>query len=130
MRRFAFKKLIRDKIIDNMINSGQKPVYHVMDDKEYLLELKKKLAEEVQELSTEDNSRLLEEIADLQEIIDCLIKALNTSKKALKEIQSEKNGKRGSFKKRIYVESVGGPENSEFLDYYLKFPEKYPEIKD
>lgn len=130
MRRFAFKKLIRDKVIDDMLKSGQEPLYHVMEDNEYLSELKKKLVEEAMELSSASPSDLPEEIADLQEVIDCLIAAAKSTKEDILKIQSQKTARKGSFKRRIYVEDAGGPEGSEFLDYYLKSPHKYPEIKN
>lgn len=129
MRRFIFKKLIRDKVLDDMLKSGQEPLYHVMEDEEYLSELKKKLIEEAYELSSASPAQLLEEIADLQEVIDCLVEASKSTREDISKIQSQKITKKGSFKRRIYVQSAGGPDGSKFLDYYLKSPDKYPEIK-
>lgn len=129
MRKFKFAKLIRDKILDNMIKNGQGPMYKILNDEEYLKELKKKVLEEAQEVPLEDGESLADKIADIQEVIEALLKTAKIKSSEIIKIRRAKAKERGVFKKRIYVKNVSTPENSKWLKYYLKFPQKYPEIK-
>ena len=130
MRKFAFKKLVRDKIIDDMLKNGQNPKYRVLNDDEFLTELKKKLLEEAEELPKASDGEIEGELADIQEIIDNLIKTLKIKRPRLKAAQKQKVVKRGSFKKKIYVDYVEVIDDVKWLNYYLANPHKYPEIKN
>lgn len=129
MRRFKFDKLIRDKILPNMIKNGQEPEWKKLNDQEFIQELKNKILEEVEEIPLEDGDSLPEKIADIEEIISALLKTIKIKRSEINKIRKIKNKERGGFKKRIYVKTAGGPDNSKWLEYYLKFPQKYPEIK-
>lgn len=129
MRRFAFKKLVRDKIIDDMVKNGQNPKYEVLNDDEFITELKKKLLEEAEEFPKASGEEIEDELADIQEIIDSLIKTLKIKKSRLKAAQEQKIIKRGAFKKKIYVDYVEVIDDFKWLNYYLANPHKYPEIK-
>ena len=130
MRIFKFNKLVRDKIVEGIIEAGNHPVYHTLNDKEYIEELKKKLLEEAKEVpQTNKNSDLIEEIADVQEVIDNILEVLNVSKSELTKFQSKKNKERGSFKKRLYIDTVKTKTDSKWTNYYLANPDKYPEVK-
>ena len=101
------KKLVRDKIIDIIKANGESPKFKVLNKKEYILNLKKKLNEKSLEvLSASNLKEVLEEIADTQEVLDCLIRTLGSTKKEIKEIQKEKNKERGSFLKRLFLEGI------------------------
>ena len=52
---YTYNKLVRDKIVENIKNSGRNPSYRIMDNEEYLKELNKKLLEEAHEF-VEENS--------------------------------------------------------------------------
>lgn len=132
MRKFKFDKLVRDRIVEHIEKSGNKPVWKTLSDEEYVLELKKKIMEEASELLIDEpeGDELLKELADIQEIIDNLLAALGTSKKRLREFQKKKNEKNGSFRKRLFIDRVEAKDNAVEIDYYLKHPEKYPEIED
>lgn len=131
MKYFQFNKLVRDKIVENMKKSGQKTIgVRTLKDKEYLEELKKKLREETEEfLNVKDKSKLKEELADIQEVIDYIKKVLNMKNSDFKKFKDEKIEKTGGFDKRIYLESVGIREDSEWLEYFMKNKDKYPETK-
>ena len=99
MRRFKFEKLVRDKIVDQIISTGDKPNWKVLSDSEYIQKLKDKIVEESQEIPrTTDQEEIVKELADIQEIIDNLLETLNISKEKFAEIQKAKNDKSGSFK--------------------------------
>lgn len=131
MKYFQFNKLVRDKIVPNMIKNGQKPLgKRILGKKEYIIELKRKLKEEVEELlNVNKPSELKEELADVVEVIDYLMKGLDVSKTELKQLQKDKVRKNGGFKEKIYLEAVGVPEDNQWYSYYTKNTEKYPLIK-
>jgi predicted house-cleaning noncanonical NTP pyrophosphatase (MazG superfamily) len=131
MKYFQFNKLVRDKIVKNMIKNGQKPVgERILSKKEYIKELKRKLKEEVEEfLSVERSSELKEELADVVEVIDYLMKELGVSKTELKQLQKDKVRKNGGFKEKIFLESVGVSEDNEWYNYYINNTDRYPLIK-
>lgn len=129
MRTFKFSKLVRDKIVESIITSGNNPKWRTLSNEDYIQELKKKIIEESSELIGADKEEAVREIADIQEIIDNLIEALGVSKKQLVHVQKEKNKEKGSFKKRQYIDVVEVQDDAKEIEYYLKYPEKYPEVK-
>ena len=130
MRKFKFAKLVRDKIVEGIISVGNKPAWRTLSTPKYIEELKKKLLEEAQEIPQTDNTEVVKELADVQEIIDNLIAALQVSPTEFKKIQAAKNAKNGSFQKRQYIDTVEAQDDSEWTKYYLAHPGKYAEVKD
>lgn len=97
-------KLVRDKIIEIIQAEGKTPDFEVLGEAEYLQALKNKLVEESSEVAgTTNELDLLAELADLQEVMDCLLRSAKISKTQLKLAQIAKNDKRGSFKKRLFL---------------------------
>jgi predicted house-cleaning noncanonical NTP pyrophosphatase (MazG superfamily) len=127
-KKFKFNKLVRDNIIHNMIESGDKPKYSILNNKEYVEELIKKLVEESTELTVEKID-LLVEIADIQEVIDSLIVAIGKDKTDLTNAQLEKNKKQGSFNERIYIKEVEVSNKNPWIKHLSANPLKYPEVK-
>jgi len=105
MRTKKYNKLIRDKIPEVCLRNGAVPKFRIAkNDKEYRLYLQKKIQEEALEIAKEhDVSKLKEEIADLIEVSNCLIKILGLSKKEIEKNRKEKNKKRGGFRKRLIL---------------------------
>jgi len=130
MKKFKHEKLVRDKIVKDVERLKGKANYRIMQNEEYINELRKKLIEETQELLKIEQDELIKEMVDVQEIIDNLVEALGFSKEQLKEKQEQKNKEWGSFKKRIYINTVEIPEDSKWVKYYLKNQDRYPEIKE
>lgn len=96
-----YNKLVRDKIPEIMVTNGAKPVTRILDDEEYIKELNIKLREELNEYL---ESNEVEELADLEEVLNAILKYKNISREQFEEIRSAKVKKRGSFDKRIYLE--------------------------
>lgn len=129
MRTFVYQKLIRDKILDHMLSQGEQPKHHILNDHDYLLELKKKILEEGSEIALDDHDKLLSELADLQEVLDCMIAAIGENSQAVKAVQDKKNSKLGSFGKRVFIDTVAIPEANEWIKYLESNPDRYPEIE-
>ena len=127
-RKFKFEKLIRDKILDSMLsNPDQNPQWKTLSDEDFIIELKKKLLEEVHELIKLETIDP-EEIADIQEVLNYIISVSSSSKEEIEKLMKEKKEKVGGFDKRAFVGIQEINDDSEWVDEYLKQPEKYPEI--
>lgn len=129
IKKYKFAKLVRDNIVGDIQRVGNNPVFKVLDNDEYVSELQKKLSEEANEIVSAPKDELLGELADIQEIIDNLIDALDISKQNLKAAQDKKNAKAGSFKEKHYVDYVETDSESEWAKFYNKNSHKYPEMK-
>lgn len=102
-------KLVRDLVPQYIEKKGQKPLLAVLDDKKFSDELLKKLTEETKEVieaSEEGKSRLIEEIADMYEVVDALAKLNNITRDEILEVQKQKVVSNGGFNKRLYLISV------------------------
>ena len=101
---YKYYKLVRDKIVNN-INSqkGKKATWRTMEEDEYLKELNKKLMEEAQEFIEENDP---EELADLMEVLEAIIKARNIKLDEVRKIKEQKKEKKGAFQDRIFLETV------------------------
>ncbi len=107
-KKKVYRKLIRDRISEIIEKEGLKSKTRVLSKEEYERELRKKLVEEAKELIKAKEIELLNEIADVQEIIDTLLKLKGFSKTKLAKFQTKKRQKRGGFKRRLFLESVEG----------------------
>ncbi len=107
MKKIIYNKLIRDRIPDIIKADNHIPKVYTLDQENYLIELKKKVIEESNELQTAINKKdILNELSDIQELIDAILKANSITKKELIEIQSKKREKRGGFSQRLFLEYV------------------------
>ena len=99
----TYNKLVRDKIPEIIENNGEVPKTRILSDEEYLIELNKKLQEEMQEyLASYD----IEELADLEEVLLAILDAKNLSHEEFENIRMRKVEKRGAFKNKIFLEST------------------------
>ena len=101
----VYNKLVRDKIPGIISDSGKVPVTLMLPGHSYLTALNNKLQEELEEYYEDFN---IGELADIQEVIDSILEFHKVSKEQFKEIQDIKRAERGSFKNRIFLQSVEG----------------------
>ena len=102
--RYNYNKLVRDKIpeeIDRQI--GRKCKYRILNDEEYLKELNRKVLEEANEF-IEENS--IEELGDLMEVINAIMKLKGYSMEDVNEVMKIKEKKKGAFNNKIFLEYV------------------------
>lgn len=102
----VYNKLVRDNIPDIILKDNCLPTTRILDDKEYLEELNKKLTEEINEY-LESNS--IEELCDVTEVILAILDFNNIDHKDFENTRIKKAAKRGAFKKKIFLEKVVEP---------------------
>lgn len=96
-----YNKLVRDKIIERIEAKGEKAVFHIADETEYWMKLKGKLREEVEEFLEAES---IEELADIAEVLDAVMKHKGFTKEALVAEQRKKSDERGAFEKHIILD--------------------------
>ena len=96
-------KLVRDKIPQIIQSRKKSCTFRKLDEQSYLLELRKKLSEEVNEY-LEDPCK--EELADILEVIDALAKTKGLTFSEVFKIKEKKKEERGAFADRIFLKSV------------------------
>ena len=95
-----YNKAIRDKIPEIIAQSGKKCNVKILSDDEFLEKLVEKLSKEVSEYK---KSKSLEELADILEVIDRILKIKGIKKGKLEEIQIMKKDERGGFEKNLFL---------------------------
>ena len=103
MKRIVYNKLVRDKIPEIIQNANKIAVTEVVSDEEYLMLLDEKFVEESKEYY---ESRDLEELADVLEVIYSIVKARGISIDELENIRKKKLEKRGSFGNKVFLKEV------------------------
>ena len=103
MKRIIYHKLVRDKIPEIIEKDGKTGKYSVLSQQDYLTMLDQKLNEELAEYQ---ESKSMEELADLLEVISAVAAARGSSMEEVEAIRQKKKEKRGGFEKRILLEEV------------------------
>ncbi|AFZ48687.1 hypothetical protein Cyast_2745 [Cyanobacterium stanieri PCC 7202] len=108
-----YNKLVRDKIPEIIKSNNKKYEIKELSFTEYKQSLKDKLLEEVYELLEADKEELVNEIADVYEVLSAIIKAYDLDEQEIKKVQKNKADKRGAFENKIQLISVNDLDNSE-----------------
>ena len=103
MSTTKYHKLVRDSIPEIIMQSGKRPVYSILSDEAYLAKLDEKLNEELAEYQ---ESKSMEELADLLEVIRAVAVARGSSMDEVESIRRDKAAKRGGFEKKILLTEV------------------------
>ena len=99
-----FNKLVRDNIPDKIEKNGEVAVTRILNSEEYRDELYKKLLEESNEvINAKTRDEVLEELADVYEVIIAISELENSNMSNVEEISKQKRLKRGGFTKRIFL---------------------------
>ena len=99
----VYNKLVRDNIPDIILKDNELPVTRILNDEEYIKALDKKLKEEVNEYFNDHN---IEEMVDILEVIRAILRAKGSSYSEIEAKRKKKALKRGTFKKKVYLEKV------------------------
>ena len=96
-------KAVRDKIPEIIEETGRTPIVNNLSDEEVLQHLETKLFEELDEYS---ESKSIEELADLIEVIYRITELKGSTIEDLTKIRLEKKEKRGAFDKNLFLVQV------------------------
>ena len=94
-----YDKAIRDKIPEIIQKDGHSCSVKTLTDEEFLVQLEKKLSEEVTEYQNDKNP---EELADILEVIYRIAQLKGVSKDELEKIRIKKSEERGGFDKNYF----------------------------
>lgn len=98
-----YNKLVRDHIPEIIEADGKTCVTEILSDKQYLEMLDAKLNEELAEYQ---ESKSLEELADLLEVMRTVVKARSWTWEQLEHVRVDKAAKRGGFERKILLKEV------------------------
>lgn len=101
----AYHKLVRDRIPEIIESDGKTCVCETLSAEDYLVLLDQKLNEELAEYQ---ESKSLEELADLLEVIQAVVKARGWTLEELEQVRAYKAARRGGFEKKILLKEVQG----------------------
>ena len=95
-----YYKAVRDKIPEIIGNSGRACSTKILSDDEFLEKLEKKLDEEVCEYK---ETKSIEELADILEVVFRIAKLKGTDAASLEAIRKDKGRRCGMFEKNIFL---------------------------
>jgi len=103
MKSKSYNKLIRDRISEVIEADGTTCMTEILSDEQYVEMLDAKLNEE---LSEYQESKTLEELADLLEVMRSVIRARGWTWEQLEQVRQEKALQRGGFEKKLLLKEV------------------------
>lgn len=104
----TYHKLVRNKVPEILENANKEAIYYIHEDnKDFDLELMKKIDEELNEFMIEwghnNKSGMKNELADLMEVVYALIKRNGFAIDEIQDYMVEKRLEKGGFSKRIFL---------------------------
>ena len=110
MARTYYRKLIRDRIPEIVAARGLRCRTRRLSPAAYARALKEKVLEESRELlGARGRAAVLNELADLRELLDACRRALGVGPKAFARLVRGKRLARGGFRKRLFLEYTEKP---------------------
>ena len=98
-----YNKLVRDRIPEIIEADGKACFTEILSDEQYLEMLDVKLNEELTEYQ---ESKSLEELADLLEVMQAVVQARGWTWEQLEQARQKKAAQRGGFEKKILLKEV------------------------
>ncbi len=119
-KTYKFDKLIRDRIYTKMLNQNSVVrLKQISKQSQLLYYYKTKLVEESNEASfAQSEEGLVEELADIVEIIHGIAYVLRTDFEAIEKVRLSKRQTDGGFVQGIIVDTVQIEEENELAPYY------------
>lgn len=127
---FKFAKLVRDNVWQWHIDAGHVIKGEQLTAKQLRKSLCAKLHEEADEMDGAlSREELIEEIADVRQILDDLCEEAKITNEDVARVQHEKLNRKGGFRGGRYIETLSIPgENDKWSVYCRARPDKYPEV--
>lgn len=97
-------RLVRDKLLEKMLSSGDKISYHVADDEEYKMKLKDHVLVSAKEFHSTGN---VERIVDILDSIEHLLESHGLSMDDVERIKQDNHKKKGTFRKKLVLDTQG-----------------------
>lgn len=101
-----YNKLVRDRIPEIIEGNGEQPITRILNDEEYRTELIKKLNEEYDEVVAASDEEVIEELADMLEVMESIAELHNKTLDDIILVKENKKNKRGGFSKKLFLEGV------------------------
>lgn len=103
----VYNKLVRDRIPEIIENDGKQCTTKILDNERYIVELKKKVHEELQEYeAASSDEEAVEELADILELMHALAKTHGSTIEEVENVRVEKAKKRGGFEEKVFLIEV------------------------
>ena len=99
----TYHKLVRDRIPEIIEADGKTCVCETLSDRAYIRLLDQKLNEELAEYQ---ESKSLEELADLLEVMQAVVRARGWTWEELERVRADKAAERGGFAKKVFLTAV------------------------
>lgn len=99
----TYHKLVRDRIPEIIEADGKTCAWETLSQEDYIRLLDEKLNEE---LSEYQENKSLEELADLLEVMQAVVRARGWTLEELEHVRADKAAKRGGFEKKILLKEV------------------------
>jgi predicted house-cleaning noncanonical NTP pyrophosphatase (MazG superfamily) len=99
----VFNKLVRDKIPEIIEQKGEVATYETLTTEDFKAAVADKLVEEALEFKGDPS---IEELADVFEVLDAILKAYKIKRSAVVDHQRRKRVARGGFEKRVFLRST------------------------
>lgn len=129
MITFRCDKLVRDNTLKRFKAGGVTPQYKIVSNTELFDAFNRKIIEEAHEVHDATNRQeMVEELADVLEVIDGLCKAQGILPEEIATAKKAKRTVRGGFERGIYIDTIQMEEGNSKAQYFRATPEKYPEI--
>jgi len=104
----VYNKLVRNLIPEIILKNKGTFKTRILNEKEYKLELSKKLIEESKEVleAGNNNKNLIKEIGDVIEVLEAIEKVHKLDRKKILKLKKQRRKNRGGFEKRIFLEKT------------------------
>lgn len=123
---FHCEKLVRDRIPDLIAEPGSTVVVETLNHKAHIRALKMKLKEEADEIArASTREEVIEELADMKEVLDALILKMAIDRNELENIKRKKSLRNGGFDRGLYLKTVEAPAESSAARHFLKDETRY-----
>lgn len=100
-------KLVRDRIPEIIEKSGKLYTSRILDDQEYLGELRKKVFEDLDEyIHSKSQSETIAELVDVLDVIYALADYHGVTIDEIENIRKQKAREKGGFKQKVYLMEV------------------------
>lgn len=101
--KMKYNKLVRNEIPEIIAQEGKTVSYRILNEEEYKVALEEKLDEEVIEYH---DSKSVEEIADIEEVLNEIIRANGHNRFEVFIARMRKKILKGGFTRRVFLEEV------------------------